>query len=503
MPVGALLNALVVPETVKACQDARRRRGGTAHREVDVTIPMTIDGRAVDGGSRVPVEDPALGETFADAPACTPEQLGTAVDAALGAFPAWAGRTEEERRDALLGCSATIAAHADEMADLLTAEQGKPLRDARAEVELAADWFRETAALSLRPERLVDEPAARVTLDRTPIGPVAAIAPSNFPIILSVTKIAPALLAGNTVVLKPSPHTPLSTLLMGEALAEVLPAGVLNTVSGGADLGPALTGHPGIRMISFTGSVESGRAIAGAAAADLKRVVLELGGNDACVVLPDADVASIAGEIFRRSTVNSGQFCAAIKRIYVARAREPELVEALRAAAGAVTVGDGRLPGTDLGPLVSRVQLERVAGLVAGAARAGARVVAGGRPLDRPGHFYPPTVVTGLPPATALEREEQFGPVLPVIAYDDLDEALARANGTPFGLGASVWGEPGAAAAVAPRLHAGTVWLNTHGDLRHDVPFGGHGCSGIGVEYGYWGLLEYTRIRVTSQARRG
>lgn len=462
---------------------------------------MTIAGRSVAGTGRMPVEDPALGVAFAEAPRCTPAELDAAVRAARAAFADWAGHDEQYRRVALLACGAALSAHVDEVAGLLTAEQGKPLRDARAEVALAADWFRHTAELSLRPQRLADEPAARISLTRVPYGPVAAIAPSNFPIILAVTKIAPALLAGNTVVLKPSPLTPLATLRMGELLGAALPAGVLNTISGAAELGPALTGHPHVRMISFTGSVATGRAIARSAAATFTPVVLELGGNDAAIVLPGADVAAIAREIFRRATANSGQFCAAIKRIYVSRGQERELTAALADAAAAARVGDGRLPDTDLGPLISRDAVARVAGLVAEARRAGARIVTGGEPLARAGHFYPPTVVTDLPTGTALELDEQFGPVLPVIAYADPAEAVARANGTQFGLGASVWGETSAARRVAEALDCGTVWLNTHGELRHDVPFGGVRCSGRGVEYGYWGLLEYTQIKVFHEAR--
>jgi acyl-CoA reductase-like NAD-dependent aldehyde dehydrogenase len=465
-------------------------------------ISMTIAGEPVAGRDRLPVEDPALGRPFADAPVCTAADLDRAVAAAVGAYPDWAGRPEDQRREHLLGCGAAIASAVDELAGLLTAEQGKPLRDARAEVRLAADWFRHTAALTLPPERLVDEPASHATLHRVPVGPVAAITPSNYPVILSVTKLAPALLAGNPVVLKPSPATPLATLRMGQLIAGALPPGVLNTISGDADLGPALAEHPQVRMISFTGSVRSGRAIAAGAAARFQRVVLELGGNDACVVLPGADIDRFAGEIFRLATVNAGQFCAAIKRVYVPAGHEPALTEALVAAAESVTVGDGREPGTQLGPLVSGAQLAHVQELVAAAEAAGGRVATGGRALPRPGHFYPPTVVTGLPGGTRLEIDEQFGPVIPVIGYADLDQVVARANSTEYGLGGSVWGDPADARTVASRLDCGTVWINTHGELRHDLPFGGLRSSGVGVEYGYWGLLEYTRIKVVHSRER-
>jgi acyl-CoA reductase-like NAD-dependent aldehyde dehydrogenase len=441
----------------------------------------------------ITVENPASGAILDRVPVTTRAGLDAVVRAAARAWPGWAAGGLAARRSVLIACGEALHARAGEIAALLTAEQGKPLRQATAEVRLAADWFGHTAALSLEPE--CPDPA--VTVERVPLGPVAAIAPSNFPVILAVAKLAPALLAGNTVVLKPNPLTPLSARRMTEVLTTVLPPGVLATVYGGGALGAALVAHPAIRMVSFTGSVATGRAIATAAAARFLPVVLELGGNDAAVVLPGADIGRVAAGLYGGATVNSGQFCAAIKRVYVDRGQAAELTEALAATARAAVLGDGADPGSDLGPLVDRAGRDRVAGLVREAESAGARAVTGGRPLRRAGYFFPPTVVTDLPPGTRLEQEEQFGPVIPVIAYDDLDEAVARANGTDFGLGASVWGDPDRAAATGCRLDAGTVWLNTHGELRHDVPFGGTRSSGGGVEYGYWGLLEYTRLRAT------
>lgn len=469
---------------------------------VSTTIAMSIGGRPHGGGGLAPVENPALGRTFAHAPLCTPDQLDEAVAAARSAGHDWAAATEDVRRGHLLACGKALADRVDEVAGLLTREQGKPLGDARAEVQLAAGWFADTAALTLEPESLVADEASRIDMVRVPHGVVAAIAPSNFPIILSMCKVAPALLAGNTVVLKPSPQTPLSTLRVGEILQDCLPPGVLNVVSGDNDLGAALCTHPGVRMISFTGSVETGRAIAQQAAGDFRRVVLELGGNDPAIVLRGSDPASVARSLFFAAMANNGQFCAAVKRIYVPRESGPAFVDALADLAGSVTVGDGMDPATDFGPLISRAQRDRVSGLVDAAVAAGARVIAGGQPLDGEGHFYRPTVVTGLPGGTALEQEEQFGPAIPVIAYDDVSEAVGRANGTRFGLGASLWGDPETARSLAGSLDCGTVWTDTHGDLRHNVPFGGARSSGVGVEYGHWGLLEYTRIKVLNRATR-
>ncbi|MFE0425089.1 aldehyde dehydrogenase family protein, partial [Streptomyces sp. NPDC058953] len=393
-----------------------------------------------------------------------------------------------------------LAARARELAELLTRQQRKPLRQALGEVRTSADWFGHTADLGLNGQRLVDDGTSEITLERVPYGVVAAIAPSNFPLLLAVCKIAPALLAGNTVVLKPAPETPLSSLLMGELLNEVLPAGTLSVVSGDDGVGERLTGHGAVRLISFTGSIPVGKAIARAAAADLKRVVLELGGNDPAVVLPDADPERIAPALFRRAMANSGQFCAAIKRIYVPRDRLDRYAGLLADAARATVVGDGMDPASDLGPLVSAAQRDRVAGLVDRAVAAGARVVTGGSVPAGPGYFYPPTIVADLPPGTELEAEEQFGPVIPVVPYDSVPEALDRAGAGDYALGCSLWGGEREAGKLASRVECGTVWINTHGDLRHDVPFGGHRASGVGVEYGPWGLLEFTQIKVRNIA---
>ncbi|MFI1170251.1 aldehyde dehydrogenase family protein [Streptomyces melanogenes] len=463
---------------------------------------------AVQGGTGatpygpMPVENPALGEVFDRTPGCTPEQLDRVLEDAARAFPGWAATPLEARRERLLSCERALLGVVDPMAELLTREQGKPLKHARAEVRLAAEWFGHTARLELAPQRLVDEPGARVGLERVPHGVVAAIAPSNYPILLAVCKIAPALLAGNTVVLKPSPDTPMSSLMMGRILSEVLPAGTFAVVDGGAELGARLTAHPVVRLVSFTGSVGAGRAIARQAAADLKRVVLELGGNDPAVVLPGTDVLPLARDLFTRAMTNSGQFCAAVKRVYAPRDRYRELAEAMAAVADSAVVGDGLDPATEYGPLVSRAQLDRVADMVDEAVGGGARVLGGGHVLDRAGHFYRPTVVTDLPPGSRLEEEEQFGPVVPVIPYDDPEQVIDRANASPYGLGCSLWGDEDRARTLAGRPECGTVWINTHGDLRHDVPFGGHRHSGIGVEYGPWGLNEYTQLKVHHIALR-
>ncbi len=462
---------------------------------------MTIGGRTVAGSGTLPVENPAFAAPFAHAPAASPAEVAGAVEAAAAAFPGWSARSVGERAEVLRACGDLLHRHLDELAVLLTREQGKPLADARAETVLAADWFAHTAALTLPHETPVDADAVRVDVERVPYGVVAAVAPSNFPLILSAVKIAPALLAGNTVVFKPSEATPLAGLRMAQLLGGVLPPGVLDAVSGGATTGAALVGHRAVGLVSFTGSVPTGRTIARSAGYGLKHVVLELGGNDACLVLPDADIDAIAPRIFACAMTNNGQFCAAIKRVYVAEHQADRLTEALADLAAAARLGDGLRPDTQYGPLISSAQLARARELVAAAGEAGARVIPGVATPDLPGHFLSPTVVSGLPAGTRLEAEEQFAPILPVISYRRVDEAVARANGTEFGLGGSVWGDEERARSVAADLDCGTAWVNSHGVLRPDVPFGGHRSSGLGVEYGYWGLLEYTRTKVRAIAR--
>jgi acyl-CoA reductase-like NAD-dependent aldehyde dehydrogenase len=337
---------------------------------------------------------------------------------------------------------------------------------------------------------------------RRPLGVVAAITPWNYPLILASWKIAPALLAGNTLVIKPSPFTPRSTLAMVETLADVFPAGVVNAVSGGDELGRWMTSHATPRKISFTGSVETGKHVAMAAAPDLKRVTLELGGNDAAIVLDDADPAVVGEKLFDAAFANNGQVCSAVKRVYVPEALHDDLVDAIAAKASAIKVGDGMDPESELGPINNKPQYERVSELVAEALESGATAVTGGAPMEGPGYFFQPTVLTGVAEGTRIVDEEQFGPALPVIAYRDVDDALARANATSFGLSGSVWSsDADRAAGVADQLECGTAWVNAHLALAPHQPFGGFKWSGLGVENGPWGLAGFTEIQVQYRAK--
>jgi acyl-CoA reductase-like NAD-dependent aldehyde dehydrogenase len=466
------------------------------------THPMTIDGAVVAGSNAYVVLDPSSEEEVGAAPSCTPDELDRAVRAAARAFPAWA-RDEGRRRAALRAMADALAARVDEVATLLTAEQGKPLKAAAAEVSIVVDSLRWYAELDTASEVLRDDEGARVELRRRPIGVVAAIVPWNFPLALAGYKLAPALLAGNTVVIKPAPTTPLSTLLVGTVFAEHLPPGVLNVISGPDPLGARLVEHPGVQKVSFTGSVQSGRSVARQAAGDLKRLTLELGGNDPAVLLDDVDVEGAVRRIFWSAFENNGQTCLAVKRVYAPRALYDDVVAAFADRARRVRVGDGRDPDAQLGPLHSRQQLDRTHGLLRAAIDAGASVAAGGDRIGDCGFFHAPTIVTGARDGMALVDEEQFGPVLPIIAYDDEVAAVAAANATHFGLGASVWSaDPERAEALGEDIDAGTLWINAHLQLTDVQPFGGVKSSGVGMENGRAGWEAFTDMRVHHRARR-
>jgi acyl-CoA reductase-like NAD-dependent aldehyde dehydrogenase len=462
---------------------------------------MTIGGAAVAGTEAFDVLNPATNAVHARAPECSPDELEAAMSAASAALPAWRA-DEAARREALLAAAKLLAEAKAELGAVITAEQGKPLREAGYESMAGENFFRYYASLELPRQVIQDDDRAFVEVVPRPVGVVAAITPWNFPVSSACMKLAPALLAGNTVVLKPSPFTPLATLRLGELLRSVLPPGVLNVVSGSDALGARMTEHPAVRKITFTGSVATGKRVAAAAAPDLKRITLELGGNDPAIVLDDADVDAVANGIFWGSFGNSGQICSAIKRVYVPDSLHGALVDALADRARTVVVGDGTEKGSRLGPITTRPQFERVCELVEDALARGARAAAGGAPLEGPGNFFAPTVLTNIEDGTRIVDEEQFGPALPVVAYRDLEDAVARANGTHFGLDGSVWSaDPERAAEVASRLECGTAWVNTHLMQGPAQPFGGTKWSGIGVENGPWGLAAFYDLQTLYRAR--
>lgn len=462
---------------------------------------MSIGGKSVAAKESFGVINPASGEVFEQAPECSPDQLDAAFASAKQAFVTWRSN-ESDRRKALLTVADVLMGAAGEIAPIITAEQGKPYSQANLEVFGAAMWCQYFANLEITPEVIQDDESALVQVVQRPLGVIAAITPWNFPLLLAFWKIAPALLAGNTVVIKPSPFTPLSTLKVAELLQSVLPPGVLNAVSGGDQLGAQMTSHPVPRKISFTGSVETGKKVALAAAPDLKRVTLELGGNDPAIVLDDADPVMVAKAIFAGAFSNNGQICSAIKRVYVPEALYDDVVDGLAACASAVKVGEGTDPQSQLGPINNKPQFERVKELVADAVRHGATAVTGGQAMERPGYFFEPTILAGLTDGTRIVDEEQFGPALPVVKYHSLEDAIERANATNFGLSGSVWGsDVERASEVAAQLECGTAWVNTHLGLAPSQPFGGCKWSGLGVENGKWGLSEFTEVQSLYQAR--
>jgi acyl-CoA reductase-like NAD-dependent aldehyde dehydrogenase len=457
---------------------------------------MTIDGRATGAPGEFDVVDPATGAVFASAPDCTGDQLDAAVEAATRAGRTWQA-DEAARVAALHAMAEALDGSAPELAGLLTAEQGKPLAAAAFEVAETTRWLRSAAALELPVETILDDGRARAELRRRPIGVVAAITPWNYPLLLAGWKLGPALRAGNTVVLKPSPYTPLATLRLGEIVNEVLPPGVVSVVSGGDDLGARMTAHPAVGTISFTGSVATGKAVMAAAAPDLKRLTLELGGNDAAIVLDDADPQALGKDLFWGAFINNGQICAGIKRVFVPESMHDDVVDVLAERAGRLRIGPGTRPGVHLGPIQNRMQFERVCGLVADALADGASAAAGGEAAEGPGYFFPPTILTGAREGMRIVDEEQFGPALPVLTYRTVDEAVERANATRFGLSGSVWGtDLDRAADVAGRLDCGTAFVNDHLALDPALPFGGSKESGLGVENGPWGLEEFTQLQV-------
>jgi len=462
---------------------------------------MTIDGKSVKGTKSVGVINPATGKVFAQVPDCTKAELDQAMESAHRAFGSWSKDINARRK--LLGeVAAALQSPPEGLARTLTQEQGKPLAKAQQEIMGASIWASYTASLEMPNEVIQDNAAGKIEIRRKPVGVVAAITPWNYPLMLAMWKIAPALLAGNTIVLKPSPYTPITSLMLGEILRDVLPPGVLNVVSGGDELGSWMTSHPAPRKISFTGSVETGKKVAAAAAPDLKRFTLELGGNDAAIVLSDVDLADVAPKIFWGAFENSGQICSAIKRVYVPEAMYSAMLEKLGDLAKNVKVGNGLDAGTELGPINNKPQFERVTELVEDAKKHGAKIITGGSRQGSDGYFFQPTIVGGISDGVRLVDEEQFGPALPIIAYKDVDDAVRRANSTNYGLSGSVWSKDAERGAeVAAQLECGSAWVNQHLAIAPNLPFGGAKWSGIGVENGTWGLLGFTEIQVVNVAR--
>ncbi|HEX8478714.1 MAG TPA: aldehyde dehydrogenase family protein [Telluria sp.] len=467
----------------------------TAPTLFDGPYYLSIAGQLVPSETSFDVHNPATGAVLAAAPAASIAQLDAAVAGARAAFPAWAALGWDKRQQYLNDYADALALHRDELARLLVLEQGKPLKTmAEPEVDQSIAWIRQIAARRMPVEIVEETESHLVELHHTPLGVIGAITPWNFPVLLALWKVAPALIVGNTMVIKPSPFTPLTSLRFGQIAQSVLPPGVLSVVSGDDVLGPHMTAHPDIAKISFTGSTATGKHVIRAAAGTMKRVTLELGGNDVAIVMPDADWESIIPQLFWGAVGNSGQWCVGIKRLYVHRAFHPQFVAAFVAYARLQKMGDGLDPAVTVGPVQNRMQFDKVKALLDDIAARGYTVPLGGAvDAGRPGYFIPVTVVDNPPEDALIVQEEQFAPIVPILVYDDIDDVVARANDSPYGLGGSVWGRDKAAAvAVAHRLETGMVWVNEIHTQGVDIPFGGHKQSGLGTEHGDEGRKLFT-----------
>lgn len=474
-----------------------------------------IDGRMCEPRSArwLPVVDPACEMVVAEAPDSDAADVDAAVASARRAFEgdAWGRMRPADRERILIRLAEVIEEHGDELSAMETLQSGKLQGVARMiDVGFSAEFVRYMAGWATKIEgstlqsSIAFPPGAQyhTYTQREPVGVVAAIVPWNFPLAIALWKIAPALAAGCTVVLKPSPETPLTALRLAALAIEAgLPPGVLNVVCGGATAGSALSAHPGVDKISFTGSTPTGRAIGHAAVDRMARFTLELGGKSPMIVLPDADPAAVVGGAMMGIFFNQGQVCSASSRLYVHRSLFEQVTQAIARAAEGMRIGSGFDEATQLGPVVSKRQFERVLGYLEGARREGATVLTGGSAAREAGCFVQPTVLVGLKPHMQVVREEVFGPVLAALPFDDVDEAVRDANDSPYGLAASVWSNNlSAVHRIVPRLKAGTVWVNTHNLLDANLPFGGFKQSGIGRDLGRAAVESYTESKSVCMA---
>ncbi len=464
--------------------------------KIEHEFKLLINGEAVTTESTLPVLNPATEEVIAYIPNASEHDLNEAVKAARSSFSGWVATKIEERDELLSKLGEVIYANREELATLLTLEMGKPQTAALREIMGAVHWLKEVSKQRLKREVIEETEEHFVERYHTPLGVVGAIVPWNFPVTIAMMKIAPALLAGNTVIVKPSPYTPLTTLKIGEIASGILPKGVLNVVSGSDELGRWITEHPDVNKVSFTGSTPTGKKVMQSAATNLKRVTLELGGNDAAILLPDVNPKGMAKRLFWAAFQNTGQVCVATKRMYVHEDIYDEFLAELVNYAKTVKVGDGTDPNTEIGPVQNKMQYDKVIELIEDTKRIGARIVQGGEVEDQPGYFIPVTIVDNPPEDSRVVVEEAFGPILPVMKYRDYDDVIARVNKSNSGLGGSVWGKDiELAQTIAERLETGTVWINEVAVISPHFPFGGHKESGLGIENSQDGLYEYTNSK--------
>lgn len=462
---------------------------------------LLIGGNLVDGDMTMDVINPATGEPFCMVPRASAAQADAAIAAAKAAVPGWSAVPWAGRQAKLIELADAIAARKDEIARVLTMEQGKPLAEALGELAWTDGYLRHYATLEL-PDRVIqDDESGYIAVRHRPLGVVVGIIAWNFPLLVACWKIGPAVLAGNAIVLKPAPTTPVCALILGEICRDVFPAGVVNIITDANDLGPHLTAHPDVAKVGFTGSTATGKRIAASGADTLKRVTLELGGNDPAIVLEDVDVRETAQAIFGNAFLNNGQVCLAVKRAYVHSDIYDAMCGELARLAQAAVVDDGLQQGTQIGPIQNAMQFEKVKGFL-DAAREEGTIVAGGEVMERAGYFIRPTIVRDVTDGDRIVDEEQFGPILPLIRFEDVEDVIARANASDYGLGGSVWSKDVARAAdIASRIESGQVWVNQHIAIGPHIPMAGFKSSGLGVEQSVEGLAEYTQTQVVNIKR--
>ncbi len=460
-----------------------------------------INGKAVSSESTFEVKNPATGEVIGLAPNSTASEVEEAIATAKQAQKTWAAKPDQERKDILMQVAKVLEDNTPYLAEWITKEQGKPMSGPGSMFEMQAcvGWTQVPASLDLPVETVFEDETRKDEMYRKPIGVVGAIAPWNWPLMIAIWQIIPALRAGNTVVVKPSEYTPIGTLEMVRLMNTVLPAGVLNSVSGDGKVGAQLVESKDVDKIMFTGSTSTGRRIIEASRGNMARLTLECGGNDPAIILPGTDVASKAGDLFWGAFLNMGQTCACAKRLYVHEDDFDATVAALNAVADQSPMGNGMEEGNVLGPIQNKMQYDKVVNLVEDAKANGATILRGGSPMEGNGYFYPITLISDVDNGVRIVDEEQFGPVLPIVKYKTVEEAIVKANDSETGLGASVWGDDlDQASQVAAQIVAGTVWINQHGAIHPMVPFGGVKDSGYGVEFGVEGLKAVTQPQVIS-----
>jgi acyl-CoA reductase-like NAD-dependent aldehyde dehydrogenase len=466
-------------------------------RTITKEFSMTINGNLVSTKNKMPVINPADESTITNVPVASKDDLNHAVKAAKDAFPNWAALSANEREAKLEAFADAIHNHRDELAKLFTLEMGRPINLASAEIDGAVKTCRALAKKRLPSEIIEETEDHYIEKYYTPLGVAGAIVPWNFPLSTSIRKITSALITGNTVVAKPSPFTPLTLLRIGEITKDIFPQGVLNVVSGENELGPWITEHPDISKISFTGSSATGKRVMQSAAVNMKRVTLELGGNDAAIVMEDANPKEIAEPIFWAAFRNTSQVCVATKRLYVHEKIYDELLKELVDYSKTIKIGNGLDPESKLGPIQNKMQFEKVKELIEATKKSGAKIVVGGEIEDKPGYFIPVTIVDNPHEDSRVVVEEAFGPVLPVLKYSSYEEVIERANNTSYGLAGSVWGKDlNLAKSIADRLDTGTVWINEAQVISPEASFGGHKQSGVGVVNAIDGLKEFTNPKV-------